>query len=295
MGFHSPALSSTASGARRRTVVTILEEGSQNGQPRSAGDLSSPHLSSCLPAHASDRDRASDEEARAPEPETDTPSFRNAAISVAMIDEHSFTRESIARSLHDICKPLSITLFATSDQCLESPKNYDVILCHKHHISENHNSIDTIFAEVKKLSAIAPVILLCGVDSFELLRAAFDCGVRGYIPTASTTLEVTIEIIYLVKAGGIFVPPSSLSPRRSKLPAAYTPTTPQKFTPRQMAVLDRLKLGQSNKMIAFELNMSESSVKSHIQNLIRKMNATNRTEVACLAQKLEMNSFQMLG
>jgi len=50
-----------------------------------------------------------------------------------------------------------------------------------------------------------------------------------------------------------------------------------------MAVLDHLKLGKANKVIAYELAMSESTVKVHIRNIMKKMKATNRTEVACRA------------
>ncbi len=48
-----------------------------------------------------------------------------------------------------------------------------------------------------------------------------------------------------------------------------------------MEVLDRLKLGKTNKIIAHELEISESTVKVHIRNLMKKIKATNRTEVAC--------------
>jgi DNA-binding NarL/FixJ family response regulator len=55
------------------------------------------------------------------------------------------------------------------------------------------------------------------------------------------------------------------------------------LTPRQMAVLQHLKLGKANKLIAYELEMSESTVKVHVRNIMKKMNAKNRTEVACRA------------
>jgi DNA-binding NarL/FixJ family response regulator len=42
-------------------------------------------------------------------------------------------------------------------------------------------------------------------------------------------------------------------------------------------------LGKTNKLIAYELKMSESSVKTHIRNIMKKMNAANRTEVVCRA------------
>jgi len=163
-----------------------------------------------------------------------------------------------------------------------------VILYHIHQaVVANGN--DAVTSCVKNLLPIAPVIILGDVESSESIRAAFDSGVRGYIPTISTNLELAIEIMYLVKVGGTFVPPSGLSPPRLK--SLGTPgLVATQFTMRQMAVLDRLKLGKSNKLIAYELQMSESSVKTHIRNIMRKMNATNRTEVVCRAHELEMTA-----
>jgi DNA-binding NarL/FixJ family response regulator len=215
------------------------------------------------------------------------PTIRNipsqsAVISLAVIDEHSFTRESISRSLQKFSDLLDVVSFTTCDECLGSTKIYDLILYHVHENVANRKNNTEQFASVTKVLPIAPVIILGDVDSFDLIRAAFDSGVRGYIPTVSTTLELAIQIMHLVKVGGTFVPPSSLSPR------GIPRITTQQFTPRQLAVLDRLKLGKSNKIIAFELAMSESSVKAHIQNIMKKMSVTNRTEVACRAHQLEI-------
>nr|WP_246482341.1 LuxR C-terminal-related transcriptional regulator [Methylopila capsulata] len=53
-----------------------------------------------------------------------------------------------------------------------------------------------------------------------------------------------------------------------------------RFTARQAAVVDALRQGKANKIIAYELNMRESTVKVHVRNIMRKLKAKNRTEVA---------------
>lgn len=245
-------------------------------------------LSSSPYAPGTDTNRAIAEEAPAlPSTACKRPA-RNAVTSVAVIDEHSFTREATTKSLRQACKLLDIVSFATCDLFLNSEKKYDVVLYCEHDNILNRNYAEVMLSNIKKLLPKSPVILLCDLESFELMRIMFDNGVRGYIPTASTTLEVAVEIIYLVKAGGIFVPPSSLSLPRCSLSISPDPIAVQKFTPRQIAVLDHLKLGQTNKVIAFKLNISQSSVKAHIQNIMKKMNANNRTEVVYLAQELVM-------
>jgi DNA-binding NarL/FixJ family response regulator len=52
------------------------------------------------------------------------------------------------------------------------------------------------------------------------------------------------------------------------------------LTARQTSVANALRQGKANKIIAYELNMCESTVKVHIRSIMKKLHATNRTEVA---------------
>jgi DNA-binding NarL/FixJ family response regulator len=218
---------------------------------------------------------------------TDWTPVRNSVISIGVIDEHSFTRECIIRWLQEVGDGVDTVSFGAYEDCLQSARNLDLILYHAHERSGDHHNEDERLAPLKKLLEIAPVIILSAVDSPDSILDAFENGARGYIPTASTTLELAREIIRLVRAGGTFVPPSSLSLRRTdrQTPHPRAITTNQ-FTPRQIAVLNHLKLGKANKTIAHALEMSESTVKVHIRNIMKKMKATNRTEVACRAHSI---------
>ncbi len=59
----------------------------------------------------------------------------------------------------------------------------------------------------------------------------------------------------------------------------------QQLTPRERLILDLLKKGKQNKVIAYELELSESTVKVHIRAILTKLHARNRTEAASLALK----------
>src|SRR5689334_20293500 len=59
-------------------------------------------------------------------------SSKRPTISIAMIDEHSFTRECIARSLRELSNDLKLASFATCEDCLESAGNYELFLYHVH-------------------------------------------------------------------------------------------------------------------------------------------------------------------
>jgi DNA-binding NarL/FixJ family response regulator len=140
---------------------------------------------------------------------------------------------------------------------------------------------------IKDFLRIAPVIILSAVDNPQEILNALESGAGGYIPTAITSLELTIEIIRLVRAGGTFVPASGLSLQRYNGEGSTSRlTTTEQFTLRQMAVLRYLTLGKANKTIAHELALREGTIKAHIRNIMKKMGVTNRTEVACRAQAL---------
>ncbi len=72
--------------------------------------------------------------------------------------------------------------------------------------------------------------------------------------------------------------------RNAPSPSVQKPTA--LFTTRQAAVVEALKRGKANKIIAYELEMRESTVKVHVRNIMKKLKATNRTEVAYKANLL---------
>jgi DNA-binding NarL/FixJ family response regulator len=207
---------------------------------------------------------------------------RNATIIVGVIDEHLFTRECITRFLQEF-GAIDAMPFAGCEQCMQSTKHQDLILYHFRRVEDRHINNQRL-RQLGALVQIAPVIILSAVDSRDSIIEAFESGARGFIPTGSTTPEQVIEIIRLVKAGGTFVPPSSLSLQRIGGSGPHPPAiTTHQFTPRELAVLERLSLGKANKTIAYELQMSESTVKVRIKSIMTKLKATNRTEVICRA------------
>jgi DNA-binding NarL/FixJ family response regulator len=202
--------------------------------------------------------------------------INHTAISVAVIDEKPFTRECIAKSLQALDERISIISFARCEDYLRSTKRQDLILYYAH---QNLASWSGLYTELLRLLRVVPVIILSDVDCPDSMSALFESGARGFIPTDQTTLEQIIEIIALVKAGGMFVPPSSLMLRKIDRESAVKGVASQQLSRSEIAVLDRLKLGEANKIIAHELGMSESTVKMYVGRIMRKLKATNRTEV----------------
>ncbi|HEY4203096.1 MAG TPA: response regulator transcription factor [Devosiaceae bacterium] len=138
-----------------------------------------------------------------------------------------------------------------------------------------------LLTELVAAAGTVPVIVVADTDELPQIIAALQHGARGYIPT-NVGLRVASEAIAMTIAGGLFVPASSVLAVSEQLLERQAPQRQGHtlFTDRQMAVVEALRRGRANKIIAYELNLRESTVKVHIRNIMRKLNATNRTEVA---------------
>lgn len=123
----------------------------------------------------------------------------------------------------------------------------------------------------------APVVVLADSDEIVQILKALKSGARGYIPS-SICFEVCAEAVNLVVAGGIFIPASSILSLQKTTHTADSSISGT-FTPRQESVIQALRQGKANKIIAYELRVQESTVKIHVRNIMKKLKAHNRTEV----------------
>src|SRR4029077_8592377 len=112
-----------------------------------------------------------------------------------------------------------------------------------------------------------------------------------YIPT-SVEWEVAVAALRLISAGGTFVPAGALRSTAAKLYDQRPEGERQRrsdgldLTPRELSVIDLLREGKPNKLIAARLDMQESTVKVHVRSILKKLNAANRTHAAFVANRL---------
>ena len=135
---------------------------------------------------------------------------------------------------------------------------------------------------LKILSELAPripIIVLAYNSDTEVARTAICHGAKGYIPI-TMGFEIAIEAVRFVLAGGTYVPMDCLLGRDRPEAASLPPPTSDLVTARELAVVRAIQKGKSNKVIAYELNMCESTVKVHVRRIMKKLKAKNRTEVA---------------
>ena len=209
---------------------------------------------------------------------------------IALIEPRAFIRDCLSRSLEARLGE-TISTYSTTDVFCSSPGRTQarlVILCVNG--DANEAEIRRQLLAVTRACEGVPLMLLSEREQPNHIVNAVEMGVRGYLAT-SLPLEVAAEAIRLVDAGGVFVPAHCLIGGRKFDPALATPPAMGSdfFTARQVAVVDALRRGKANKAIAYELNMRESTVKVHVRNIMKKLKARNRTEVAFLANEILKN------
>jgi len=131
----------------------------------------------------------------------------------------------------------------------------------------------------------ASAVVLSDRDDVEEVNRALTHGVRGYIPT-SVECEVAVAALRFISAGGTFVPAGTLRSTAAKPDDQPRRSDGLDLTPREFSVIDLLREGKPNKLIARQLDMQESTVKVHVRNILRKLNAANRTHAALVANRL---------
>lgn len=140
---------------------------------------------------------------------------------------------------------------------------------------------------VRALQPVAPLVVVSASEAAGDVRGVLDHGAHGFIPKSSSPV-VLRRALDLVFAGGLYVPPTVLqvdpgSPDRHSGPAAELHAS-RGLSPRQRDVLRGLRTGKSNKEIAHELGLSESTVKVHVTTIFKLLGVRSRTQAVIAAQ-----------
>jgi two-component system NarL family response regulator len=121
----------------------------------------------------------------------------------------------------------------------------------------------------------ARFIVLTTYDGDEDIYRALQAGARAYLLKGMTSEEL-IAAIRAVHAGKSHIPPAIAQRLAERMGT-------EELTPREFDVLEQIVRGLSNKDIANELEISEATVKTHINNLLSKLGVTDRTQAATAA------------
>jgi DNA-binding NarL/FixJ family response regulator len=130
-----------------------------------------------------------------------------------------------------------------------------------------------------------PVVIVSASDDNGTIRRSLDFGASGFIPKRFG-VETLRDAIVKVMAGDVWVPPdtdlnAAVDPEMTRLRDRLVTLTPQ-----QVRVLMMLSEGLLNKQIAYELGVSEATIKAHVSAILQKLGVESRTQAVIAASKI---------
>jgi DNA-binding NarL/FixJ family response regulator len=216
-----------------------------------------------------------------------------SAVSILLCDRRLLTRQCLTHALIGRWPAADVLPIGALDELTDNlePRLFDLVLLS---LGLRSAASSALAQEIERFRQRleAPLAILSDVDDVDAAAAALRCGARAYI-TTSSELAVLMSILHLVHAGGTYVPANLIgqaSSTPSERPASHNGAARsplvETFTPKEIEIMGRLKDGKPNKIIAYELDICESTVKVHMRHIMGKLNATNRTQAALLAQQI---------
>ena len=206
------------------------------------------------------------------------------SATIVVIEKRAFFRDCVTQCLRMLSdfNVISVTSMQEWHDVSKRSTASMILLCTDGKAPDQRD-IDSISQSASPL----PVVVVSDFEEVGQIVEVIGKGARGYVPT-NTSVVVAVEAMKMVIAGGTFVPASTLLAAHKVSDWAKDQHRPLQslFTARQASVVEALRMGKANKTIAYELNMCESTVKVHVRNIMKKLRARNRTQVAYLANEL---------
>ncbi|SCA57986.1 Glycerol metabolism activator [Candidatus Terasakiella magnetica] len=202
-------------------------------------------------------------------------------------DDHPLFRDALRQVIDERWNDAEIVEVSDLDSAKETAQSDDdldmVLLDLNMPGAEGFSGLLTL----RNHAPMLPVVIVSAEESPDVIQRALTCGALGFIPKSSSKERIG-EAIESVLSGKSFVPPelaAAIEDKRRmddelKEKAAL-------LSPAELGVLQLLTMGKPNKIIAFELNIKESTVKAHISSILRKLGVHSRTQAVLVAKNLD--------
>jgi DNA-binding NarL/FixJ family response regulator len=201
-------------------------------------------------------------------------------MKLLLVDDHAMFREGLS---------LLVAHHFQDVEVLHAERLAQAVTLVKQHVDIDVVLLDLALPDSQGLDALpglheatpnARIVVLSADDSPGTVRGAIEQGAAGFIPKTAqgSTLREALDVVL---GGGVYLPGS---PAQAAPAGATDPTLG--LSPRQVEVLHLLIRGASNKHICRALSMAESTVKTHVSAIFRKLEVTNRTQTVFAAARL---------
>lgn len=202
---------------------------------------------------------------------------------VVVADDHPLFRAALRLAVERVLPGAAVTeadSFAALRQSIAAAPDADLVLLDLRMPGvQGFASLVWLRAEYPSV----PVVMVSADEDANTIHRALDFGAAGFIPK-SAGLEVLTTALTSVLDGQLWVPPAAASPPDSA--DAQLARRVASLSPQQLRVLMHLAEGRLNKQIAYDLEITEATIKAHVTAILRKLGLYRRTQAAVLAQRL---------
>jgi DNA-binding NarL/FixJ family response regulator len=202
-----------------------------------------------------------------------------APLNIILIDDHPLLRLGVAGYISQaegLTMSAQMANAAELREWLSAGNKADVALLDRS--LPDADGLDLV-SEVR--DAGIKVIMLTIADSDEEISEAIAAGVDGYVVKSSDPEQVIAAIRSVCDGQSSF--PLNVMQRMAR--GELNSNALAALTSREMEIVEHVKEGLSNKVIAYKLSLSENTVRNHLRNIMEKLGLRNRVQVATLALK----------
>lgn len=233
-------------------------------------------------------------------PDTDNEqvdTFMEPAYKILIADDHPLFREAITSVISSGFEGSEIIETDDLDSALEVTRENDdldlILLDLNMPGMHGLNGLITLRNEAPTI----PVVIVSAEEDKQVVLQAITYGAVGFITKSSPRDQMT-DAIQQILNGNVYLPSDIIrtgkesSSRRNR--SDENPISPEllnSLTRRQLLVLERMSKGESNKQIAYNLNIAETTVKAHVSAILRKLGVHNRVQAILSASDVDFSQY----
>ena len=212
---------------------------------------------------------------------------------IVIVESSAFLRDCILRSARGFT-PCELATFSSLSELRDYRPGHKPTAVLVSILSLSAHEVDREFALLSEIDPQLRTLVLAQTDDLNKVLAALSQGANGFI-SMNAGFEIVIQALRFISAGGTYVPAECLfaAKHESQTTSEFTP--PASVTPQEAAVIQAVREGKPNKVIAYELNLCVNTVKVHLRNIMKKLHAKNRTEVAVKGESLMPCQIRKIG
>jgi DNA-binding NarL/FixJ family response regulator len=219
------------------------------------------------------------------------------AYKILIADDHPLFREAISSVISSGFVGSEIIETADLDSALDiTRENDDLDLILLDLNMPGMHGLNGLIS-LRNEAPTIPVVIVSAEEDKQVVLQAITYGACGFITKSSPRAQMT-EAIQQILNGNVYLPSDIIrtgkesTNRRSR--HEDNPISPEllnSLTRRQLLVLERMSKGESNKQIAYNLNIAETTVKAHVSAILRKLGVHNRVQAILSASDVDFSQY----